>query len=160
MTKIKWIVLRACALIASVFVSTVLASFFSSFKVTSALGGLGASSPLPERISMSLYDLQHFGTLFGLFIFAAFLIAFLAGALVFRMTGFSRVVIYSAAGAIAMAVMLWAMEQVFFGVPIVAGARDISGFLLQMLAGGIGGFIFARLTSLKPTIPPHLSFRA
>ncbi len=104
---------------------------------------------------MSLYDLLHFGTLFGLFIFAAFLIAFLAGGLVFRTVGLSRAVIYSGAGVVAMAVMLWAMEQVFFGVPIVAGARDISGFLLQMLAGGIGGFIFARLTAPKaPKVKP------
>ena len=152
MTKIKWIVSHAGKLMVSVFTSAILASFFSSFKVTSALGDINVALPLPERVNMSLYDLLHFGPLFGAFIFIAFLIAFLAGGLVFRMTGFSRTVIYSAAGAIAIAVMLWAMEQVFFGVPIVAGARDISGFLLQMLAGGIGGFIFARLTAPKPAI--------
>jgi len=51
-----------------------------------------------------------------------------------------------------MFVMLWAMEQVFFGVPIVAGARDGFGLILQMLAGGVGGFIFAKLTSLKTAV--------
>jgi hypothetical protein len=149
MTKIKWVISRAGKLIVSVFVSTILASVFSSLKVMSTLGDIGAALPLSEQVNMSFYDLLHFGPPLGLFIFIAFLIAFLAGALVFHMTGFSRAVIYSAAGAAAMAVMLWAMEQVFFGVPIVAGARDISGFLLQMLAGGIGGFIFARLTAPK-----------
>jgi len=51
-----------------------------------------------------------------------------------------------------MFVMLWAMEQVFFGVPIVAGARDGFGLILQMLAGGVGGFIFAKLSSPKTAV--------
>ena len=42
------------------------------------------------------------------------------------------------------------MEQVFFGVPIVGGARDGLGLFFQVLAGSMGGFIFATLTSLKP----------
>jgi len=52
--------------------------------------------------------------------------------------------LFMGAGAVAIAVMLWAMQQVFFGVPIVAGARDGFGLFLQMLAGAIGGFIVYR----------------
>jgi len=99
---------------------------------------------------MSFYDLFHFGSLYSPFILLAFITAFLAAWSIYKIAGFGRVIIYSFAGAIAMFVMLWAMEQVFFGVPIVGGARDGFGLLLQVLAGGIGGFIFAILTSPKP----------
>lgn len=101
---------------------------------------------------MSFYDLTHFGTLYAIFIFLALAIAFSVASGVFKLAGFGRTIVYSVAGAAAMFVMLWAMEQVFFGVPIVAGARDGMGLILQMLAGGIGGFIFARMSAPKPAL--------
>ena len=76
----------------------------------------------------------------------AFLIAFLAGGLIYRFAKFGRPIVYMVAGAVAMMVMLMAMKQAFFGVDIVAGARDGFGLALQMLAGAVGGYVFARLT--------------
>lgn len=130
-------------------VTVVIASVLSTNRVINNLNTIGASSELSDRFTMSVYDLAHFGTLYVVFIFLAFLIAFLAASGVFKIAGFGRTLIYVVAGITAMFVMLWAMEQVFFGVPIVAGARDSLGLLLQMLAGGIGGFIFAKLTSAR-----------
>lgn len=102
-----------------------------------------------ERLSMTIYDVSHFGTLYGVFILLAFLIALSAGGILFQRTRYGRGIIYVVAGSVAMFVMLWAMKQVFFGVPIVPGARDIFGLLLQMAAGGLGGFIFHRMTQTR-----------
>jgi len=48
--------------------------------------------------------------------------------------------------SIAMLVMLFAMKQAFFDVHLIAGARDGAGIGLQMLAGGIGGWVFAKIS--------------
>jgi hypothetical protein len=42
--------------------------------------------------------------------------------------------------------MLLAMEQVFFGVQLVAGARTLPGLVSQMIAGAIAGWAFVQLT--------------
>lgn len=147
-----WIIKRLGILLAAVFVTVAIGSVISSNRVINSLNGLGAESNFADRLSMSFYDLTHFGSLYGIFIFLALSIAFAAAWGVFKLTGFGRIVVYIIAGATAIFVMLWAMEQVFFGVPIVAGARDTSGLLFQMMAGGVGGFIFARMSAPKPAL--------
>jgi len=136
----------------AVISTVIIGSIISSNRVINSLGSLGAESHFLDRLSMSFYDLTHFGTLYAIFIFLALAIAFSIASGVFKLAGFGRTVVYIIAGATAIFVMLWAMEQVFFGVPIVAGARDTAGLLFQMLAGGIGGFIFARMSAPKPAL--------
>lgn len=141
---------RFAALLAASFVTMIIGSVFSTQRVIRELSDIGGPVSFGDRLSMSLYDIQHFGSLYWPFITLAFIIAFLAGGGVYRLAKFGRPVIYAVAGAVAMAVMLWAMEQVFFGVPIVAGARDGFGLFLQMLAGAVGGLLFSKVTaSLK-----------
>ena len=79
----------------------------------------------------------------------ALIIAFLAGGLVFRFAKFGRPIIYVVAGAMAMLVMLFSMREVFFGVPLIGGARSGFGIAMQMLAGGVGGYVFARVSQAK-----------
>jgi hypothetical protein len=56
------------------------------------------------------------------------LVAFPVAALVHRVTKLSRVLVFAGAGLVCMLVMLLAMEQVFFGVQLVAGARTLPGW--------------------------------
>jgi len=144
-----WLLKRVAILVISVLITISVASIISTNRVINSLNAIGAETSLGDRLSMSFYDLTHFGTLYGIFVFIALTIAFFAAWGVFKIAGFGRPIVYCVAGAIAMFVMLWSMEQVFFGVPIVAGARDGFGLVLQMLAGSLGGFIFAKLTSQK-----------
>ena len=130
----------------AVIVGTVLASFISTQRVVSALNDVGGSVGFGDRVSMTGYDVTHFGTLYGVFILLAFLVAFIVGGVLFRMMRLGRGIIYVVAGAVAMLVMLLLMQSVFFGVPIVGGARDGFGLTLQMFAGGVGGYVFHRLT--------------
>jgi len=147
-----WTLKRILILFVSVISTVIVASTISSNRVINSLGAIGAETSFGERLSMSVYDVTHFGTLYGIFIFLALAIAFAAGWAVFKLAKTGRTLVYVVAGATAIFVMLWAMEQVFFGVPIVAGARDGFGLILQMLAGGVGGFIFAKLTSTKAAV--------
>jgi hypothetical protein len=132
--------------IAAVFVLTVLATVLQSLFVLAALSGVGAQISAGEAAGMIAADLTGLGPLYGAFIAIALLIAFLAGALVHRVTPLPRSLVFAGAGLVAMAVMLAAMEQVFFGIQLIAGARTLSGFAAQMLAGLVAGYAFAALT--------------
>lgn len=135
------------AWVVSVIVCVIVASFISTQRVIGGLIDVGGDVSLSERLSMTFYDVTHFGTLYGIFVLVAFLVAFMAGAIIYRLAKTGRVIVYISAGAIAMFLMLMAMQMVFFGVPIVAGARDNAGLVLQMTAGALGGYVFHKITS-------------
>lgn len=115
--------------------------------VISRLSDIGADVGFGQRLSMTVYDIMHLGTLFGIFIAIALAMAFLAGGLLFHFTKFGRNIIYPIAGGFAIFVMIFLMKRAFFDVHIIAGARDGLGIALQILAGGVGGFVFAKLTA-------------
>lgn len=144
---------RAGFLFLCAAITALIGSLASTLKVASALQDIGAPIASAEISTMVIYDLQHFAPLYFAFIAIAFTIAFLCAGGVFRIAKIARPLIYTVAGAVAIWVMLFLMQQVFFGVPIVAGARDASGLLLQLLAGGFGGLIFALFTRIKKRAP-------
>ncbi|MEM9599750.1 MAG: hypothetical protein AAF926_01885, partial [Pseudomonadota bacterium] len=123
------------------FVTTGLAVMIQTQNVLARLGAIGAQISLADRLSMTFYDLIHLGSLFVIFILAGTLIAYLVGLLVFRLAGFGRSFIMIVAGAVMMIVMLLAMKQAFFGVHLIAGARNAPELMMQMVAGAVGGFV-------------------
>ena len=134
---------------AAVLTTVVLGVFLQTQNVLSRLEDVGADVGVMERISMSFYDLRYLGSLYILFISLALAIAFLVGGLVFHFAKFGRPLIYAVAGSTAMLVMLFAMKQAFFDVQMIAGARDAVGMGLQMIAGAIGGVVFAFVSRSK-----------
>ena len=135
--------------IAAAIVLTLLATVFQSLFVLAALTGVGARISAGEGAQMIFADLTGLGPLYGAFIVIALLVAFLSAALVIRITRLPRALVFAGAGLVAMAVMLLAMEQVFFGIQMIAGARTLSGFAAQMAAGLIAGYVFAALTPAR-----------
>ena len=115
--------------------------------VLSALDGAGASVSAGDRISMTLADITGLGPLYLVFILIGFLIAFLAGALVVRFTPLPRTLVYAAAGAVCIFVMLLLMREVFFGVPVISGARSLAGEISQAVCGAAAGAFFAWTTN-------------
>ena len=132
--------------ILSVLIATLAASLFSTQFVIAALESSGAKVGWGDRLDMTLYDLGHLGLVYGIFIAVGLLVSFLAAALVHRFANTKRSLIYVVAGMTSFLVMLYLMQAVFFGVPIIAGARSILGLAFQALAGGIAGYVFAKLT--------------
>jgi hypothetical protein len=96
---------------------------------------------------MTVYDLAYLGSLYIFFVALGTLVAYLAGLLVYRIAGFGRPIVFAVAGAVAILVMLMLMKQAFFGIHLIAGARDGVGIGMQMGAGAIGGLVFAVLTA-------------
>ncbi|PHQ59265.1 MAG: hypothetical protein COC03_06295 [Robiginitomaculum sp.] len=132
--------------ILSVIIATLVASLFSTQFVIAALENSGAQVGWGDRLDMTLYDLGHLGLVYGIFISFGLLISFLAAALVHHFAKTKRPLIYVVAGMTCFVVMLYLMQAVFFGVPIIAGARSTLGLAFQASAGGIAGYVFAKLT--------------
>ncbi len=145
--RIVWAVLRFLfALLLATLAATVLASFMQTQNLISRLNGVGADIGIGARLGTAVYDLRHFAPQYFLGILAGFLVAFLVGLLLYRLAKFGRPVVFAVAGAAAILAFLLGSKEAFFGVQLVGGARDLVGLLFQLLAGAIGGLIFARLT--------------
>jgi len=137
---------RLKALVFAVIVTVLLAVILQTQMVISGLNSLGANIGLGESFSMTVYDLAYLSQLYGVFIFIALCVAFLLGGVVYRFTQFGRPIIYIVAGGTAIFILLFTMKNAFFGVHLIAGASDAFGIILQIIAGMIGGFVFARLS--------------
>lgn len=137
--------------VAAVIVLTVLAVIAQTGFVLSALSDVGASLNVGAVASMMIDDLVGFGPIYGALIAIGLIIALPAAFGVYRLTGLPRTLVYAIAGAVCIGVMLFAMEQVFFGIPLVAGARTSAGYVSQLLAGLVAGWAFARLTA-RPAV--------
>ena len=94
----------------------------------------------------TLKDLLGFAPTYALIVSIAFAIAFLVTGALLKFTPLTKSALwYALAGAVAIGVTLVLMREVFFGLALVAGARSIAGIIMQIIAGAIGGWVFAKL---------------
>ncbi len=96
-----------------------------------------------ERLNMTAFDVSNM-VLYLAIILVALLLGFLIAMAVKRvLPGLSRFA-FPVAGAAAIGATLGLMYLQFQTVPI-SGARSTLGFLSQVTAGGIGGWIFGKI---------------
>lgn len=95
-----------------------------------------------DRFNMTIFDLSNM-YLYAAVILIGFCIAFAIAAALKKLLPRLARYAYPIAGAAALAVILGAMYILFQTVPI-SGARSPGGFISQVIAGGIGGWIFAK----------------
>ncbi|MEO1246754.1 MAG: hypothetical protein AAFX56_13825 [Pseudomonadota bacterium] len=107
------------------------------------LSTLGVAVDIRTRVATTLGDLAglvgSYLPLLAIALGVAFVVAGALGRLLGRSNGF----LYLLAGALGVAALLWILELVL-GLNPLSGARGRSGFLLQMLAGLCGGYVFSR----------------
>lgn len=128
-------------------VATVLAILMQTQNVIGRLNTIGADIGVGARLSMSGYDLFRLGSVYIFIVAIGLLIAFFVGASLYRALGFGRWAIFSVAGAVALLTIQYAFKEAYFGIFMIAGARDGFGIGLQMIAGAVGGLVFAAMTS-------------
>ena len=107
------------------------------------IGAHGVPVSFGDRFNMTMFDISNM-TLYLVIIAVAMVIGFLIAGGLKRFLPKLSAIAYPIAGAAAIGTALGAMYIMFQTVPI-SGARSTLGFLSQMLAGGIGGWVFARI---------------
>lgn len=139
---------------AAVVLTTVLACAFSSHFVLWALSEVpGVAIGAGRWLAALATDLVGMAPFYGGVIAVAFLIAFPVAALIIkglRLKGVASPrlshVGFTSAGAVAMLAALFILNGLLEVMP-VAGARTPAGLAAQILAGAVGGFLFAWLTN-------------
>ena len=121
-----------------------LASLFHSQYVVNQLVDVGVVVSLSDRINLTLDDWLGLLPTYGAIIAIALAIAFFAVVLLVKKFEKYSMVLFVASGITAFAVVLVAIESIM-NIHIIAGARGW-GFYLQLLAGALGGLLFALLT--------------
>ncbi|CAE7404991.1 fyuA [Symbiodinium microadriaticum] len=91
---------------------------------------------------MTASDILGMGPIYAILIAIALAIALPTASWASRLISVPRPLVYAAAGGVAMLTMLVLMEQVFFGLPLISGARTTSGLLAQTAAGIIAGWLY------------------
>ncbi|KEO89177.1 hypothetical protein EH31_14175 [Erythrobacter longus] len=107
------------------------------------IGAHNVPVSLSDRLNMTAFDISNMW-LYLAVIAAAFLLGFAIAALVKRFVPSLARAAYPIAGAAALGMVLGLMYLQFQTVPI-SGARSALGFVAQVIAGGIGGWIFAKV---------------
>ncbi|MCK8133373.1 hypothetical protein [Pseudoalteromonas sp. 2CM28B] len=121
-----------------------LASLFHSQYVVNQLVDVGVVVSLSNRINLTLDDWLGLLPTYGAIIAIALAIAFFAVVLLIKKFEKYSMVLFVVSGITAFAVVLVAIESIM-NIHIIAGARGW-GFYLQLLAGALGGLLFALLT--------------
>lgn len=121
-----------------------LASLFHSQYVVNQLVDVGVVVSLSDRINLTLDDWLGLFPTYGAIIAIALAIAFFVVLLLAKKLEKYSMVLFVASGITAFAVVLLAIESIM-NIHIIAGARGW-GFYLQLLAGALGGLLFALLT--------------
>ncbi|MDC9502448.1 MULTISPECIES: hypothetical protein [unclassified Pseudoalteromonas] len=121
-----------------------LASLFHSQYVVNQLVDVGVVVSLSNRINLTLDDWLGLLPTYGAIIAIALAIAFFAVVLLIKKFEKYSMVLFVVSGITAFAEVLVAIESIM-NIHIIAGARGW-GFYLQLLAGALGGLLFALLT--------------
>jgi hypothetical protein len=137
-------------------VTFIFASFMHTQAVLSGLVNIGAEIPLSLRIQTVFVDFIGLLPTYGIIVLIGMLIAMPVANLVVKKLNLAvnskpqkpQILLYAAAGALAMFCILMAMHPIL-NITVIAGARGWSGLLSQSIAGAIGGIAFALIRPIK-----------
>lgn len=111
------------------------------------LNRVGADLTLTNALYHFVADwlgmLTTYGVIIALALFLAFACVPLAKRFIFKRRSKTLLIIF--AGGSVMALVLFAMQPIL-GVTLIAGAREPIGFIMQINAGIMGGWLFAYLS--------------
>ncbi|MGK0373949.1 MAG: hypothetical protein ACJA2E_000417 [Arenicella sp.] len=136
-------------LIAATLATSVVGSIFSTQSVITSLQSLEIDVSLATRLSMTIDDFAILPSLAPVTA-VCFVIGFIVAALCVRYIGGNRTAWHILAGAAALITTLLIMKAVLL-ITAIAGTRTIMGLMSFGLAGAIGGWVYAKITTRKET---------
>ena len=142
MTFVRWIVALLVAALSTYVIGVIANSQF-------VMNAHGMQISVAERVNMTAFDVSNMWLYFVVILIALLLGFLIAMALKRLLPGLSRYA-FPIAGAVAIGATLGLMYLQFQTVPI-SGARSGLGFASQVLAGGIGGWVFSRILQKQNT---------
>lgn len=125
----------------AVLIAYGLASVMATQVILAELTGMGMPITLDDRFRASLHDLAGLLSSYLPLLLIAFTLAFPVAALLARWRPDWRFLLFPLAGAVAVAALHLILKAVL-GLNGIAAVRELPGLLSQVLAGGVGGYLF------------------
>lgn len=122
-----------------------LASLWHSQYVVNQLVEVGVVVAFSDRLSMTIDDWIGLLPTYGSIIAISFVLAFLVAGWISKKAVQQRTALFAIAGVVAFFTVLTAIESLM-NIHVIAGARGW-GLYAQLVSGGIGGLLFARLSN-------------
>jgi hypothetical protein len=135
---VRWLLSYVMAVLSAF----VLAAIFSTQMVLSEVQAMGVPVAIGTRIAATSHDLVGLAPLYGSIMAIGFLIAMPAAAGILRFVPRLYFLGYTLAGAVAVLCILLSLKALL-GITVLAGSRGVLGFALQLVAGAVGGYVFA-----------------
>jgi len=149
-------ILMLLRFILALFVGSLIAYVVASIINTQfVLGAYDVPISFADRFNMTMFDISNM-VLYLAVIAVAFIIGFSIAAVLKRFIPKLASIAYPIAGAAAIGVTLGLMYIFFQTIPI-SGARSIAGYLGQVFAGAIGGYIFGKILYGRAKSKPMMS---
>jgi hypothetical protein len=139
---------RLSAWLISGLVSFTLASIAHTQTVLNRLSELGVALPISTRIETTVIDWLGLATGYLPIILLGLSLGFSIMGFVNRWLRWPHTLVFGIAGAIALFAIHSLMFPIF-NVTLIAGARSAFGMSLQIMAGLIGGVIYAHLRNKR-----------
>jgi hypothetical protein len=136
---------NVAGLIAATLITSVVGSVFSTQSVISSLRSIDVDVPFATQLSMTVGDFAILPSLTPL-IAICFVVGFFVAAFCVRHIGGNRIAWHIVAGAAAVITTLLIMKAVLL-ITAIAGTRSLLGLLSFGLAGAIGGWVYAKITT-------------
>lgn len=141
-------------IVASAACAYITASTFHSLFLLGRIESVGLSVPAMAWVKVIAHNLwaMAFDALFysyALMIQIGFFLALPVAVFVARKLRLNMALVCSVAGGVAIATILHVSGLAFHGYTLLAGAQTTAGYIFQLLAGALGGALFAFSVNLR-----------
>ena len=136
------------AFIAAALTTVILASVFYTYRILDEQALIGAIYTPAQSVQTYIENLLGLAPTYGAAVTLGLLVAFGIAAVLKRIATPLAPIAYPLAGAAALFAIVWMIENLTVakgGAGVVGGARGLVGISLQMVAGFVGGTVFAVL---------------
>jgi aldose sugar dehydrogenase len=114
-----------------------------------ALAGLGIAVPLGTRVAATLHDLRMFAPTYALVLVLPMLVGFAVARPLARQRRRWRAGLYAASFGFALAALLVIVNWLPALPSVIAAGRTPAGIAALAATAGLGGWAYARLTSVR-----------
>lgn len=134
------------AFVTAVIAATLLGSVLQTQINLVAMHDIAPPINFSIRVENSLYDIVHFGPLFGLIVLCTFVGAIAAAELLAHLTKSYRMLWLVAGCAIGLFVAFKVVDLIAPVPTFIAATRTLGGTLVMLLSALAGGLIYAAMT--------------
>lgn len=136
---------------AAVIAAYVLGAIFISQGNIASIVAMDFDVSVAQRFEAALHDVMHMTNIYLPVIAVSYFISMPVATLIIKYFPQQRVTLYVLAGAVGLVAIHLIMKLVL-GFSGIAATRTFAGLLAQAIAGGVGGYLFHRV-SMKGIVP-------